>query len=94
LSSPAVGNIFVEPVMKVYLIIQPKIEVRIQEIAEIISDLRDSVVGATQKPTQVRKFFAFVILRMYAKLFRGGGGGRKLKGDNPKLVWAKFSALS
>jgi hypothetical protein len=53
LSSPAVGNIFVEPVMKVYLIIQPKIEVRIQEIAEIISDLRDSVVGATQKPTQV-----------------------------------------
>ena len=53
LSNPNIGHSFVGPVMKVYHSIQPKVEVRIQEIAEIISDLRDPTTVATQKPTQV-----------------------------------------
>jgi hypothetical protein len=40
---------FVEPVMKVYNVVQPKPETRIQEIAEIISDLRDPLTAATQR---------------------------------------------
>ena len=39
---------FVEPVMKIYNVVQKNPETRIQEIAEIISDLRDPLISSQQ----------------------------------------------
>ena len=39
---------FVEPIMKIYNVVQKNPETRIQEIAEIISDLRDPLISSQQ----------------------------------------------